>query len=73
MSRPRRDLTVRVVSLGSREADEATVEGTAAERLALVTRLSETSWRLTGRPWPAYSRATMPVVVTTLRADVERG
>ena len=66
MSQPRRDLTVRVLSLGSREAAEGTVEGTAEERLELVARLSEMSWRLTGRPWPSYTRSTMPVAITTL-------
>lgn len=65
----RQNLTVRVVPLESREAGDATVEGTAAERLALVARLSEASWALTGRPRPAYTRATMPVVVTTLQAQ----
>lgn len=67
MSEPRRDPTVRVLSLGSPEAAEATVEGTAEERLELVARLSEMSWRLTGRPWPSYTRSTVPVEVTTLR------
>lgn len=72
MTKPRRDMTVRVVPLHSREAGEATVGGTIAERLALVARLSETSWALTGRPLPAYTRATIPVVVTTLEAHTGR-
>lgn len=37
MSKPRRDLTVRSLSLESREAGEVTVEGTAVDRL--VARL----------------------------------
>lgn len=60
-------MTARVVSLHSAEASDATVGGTPEERLALVARLSETSWTLTGRPRPEYTRSTMPVVVTTLK------
>lgn len=69
MPKRRRDLTARVVPLQSREAADATVPGTAAERLALVAQLSEMSWALTGRPLPTYTRATMPVVVATLEAQ----
>ena len=65
-------MTVRVVSLHGREASDATVGGTVEDRLALVARLSETSWQLTGRPLPHYTRATMPVVVSTLQAHTGR-
>ena len=68
MSNPRRVMTIRVAPLHGREAGDARVGGTVAERLALVARFSETSWTLTGRPLPAYTRATMPVVLTTLTA-----
>jgi hypothetical protein len=57
-------MTVRVVPLRSPEAGEARVGGTAAERLELVARLSESSWALTRRPLPSYSRATMPIVIS---------
>ena len=60
------------MSLQDREAGGATVGGTVAERLAPVAQLSETSWMLTGWPLPEYSRATMPVVVTTLKAQAGR-
>ena len=50
-------MTVRVVSLRSREASEARVGGTAAERAALVAELSERLWAVTGRPLPTYTRA----------------
>jgi hypothetical protein len=46
-------MTARVVSLHSRDAGEAHVEGTAAERLALVAELSRHAWILSGRPLPA--------------------
>ncbi len=72
MPRDRRDMTVRVVSLHSREASDARVEGTAAERIALVAELSKRLWAATGRPLPTYTRATMPIVLTTLHARSDR-
>jgi hypothetical protein len=42
------------------------MEGSVAERVAAVAALSAEGWRLAGRPLPAYSRSTMPVVITTL-------
>lgn len=33
---------------------------TPVERLAGVWALTCDVWQLTGRPWPAYTRATMP-------------
>ena len=65
-------MTARVVPLRAPEASEATVDGTAQERLALVIALSEASWALTGRPLPAYTRATMLLVVTSLKAQTGR-
>ena len=59
-------MTVRVVPLRSSAAAESRVGGTIVERLALVFALSESSWSLTRRPLPGYTRATMPVVVTSL-------
>ncbi|HXV85874.1 MAG TPA: hypothetical protein VD793_04200, partial [Gemmatimonadales bacterium] len=72
MSSPRRNMTARVVPLRSREASNAAVDGTVSERLGLVAALSKASWKLTARPLPVYTRATMPVVVTNLRAQAER-
>lgn len=72
MLRDRRDMTVRVVPLHSREASEALVGGTAADRLALVARLSERLWALTHQPLPAYTRSTMPILITSLRTRSER-
>lgn len=59
-------MTVRVVPLASAEAGEARVGGTAIERLALLKELSRRMWQLGGQPIPSYTRATMPVRVTTL-------
>lgn len=59
-------MTARVVPLRSDDASDARVAGTAAERLALLAELSRRMWSLTQRPAPSYTRATMPVKVTTL-------
>jgi len=64
MGKHRRDITARVVPLRSREAGEPPCPSTAAERIALVTRLAREMWALSGKPRPRYTRATMPVVVT---------
>jgi hypothetical protein len=65
MPSSRNAMTVRIVPLGSREAGDARVGGTPAERLRLVARLSEALWVRTGRPLPNYTRATMPVALGT--------
>lgn len=59
-------MTVRIVPLRGDEAGDARVGGTVDERLALVTELSRRAWELTGRPLPSYTRASMPVRITTL-------
>ena len=65
-------MTVRLVPLQSLEAGEARVGGSAGERVALVARLSEMLWLRTGYPFPEYTRATMPIVVTSLRDQSDR-
>jgi hypothetical protein len=64
----RRRMTARVVPLGSAEAGDARMGGSISE-LAAVTALTLEAWRLSGRPFPVYTRATMPIVVTTLADD----
>ncbi len=59
-------MTVRIVSLHSRDAGDARVGGTASDRLALVAKLSARAWALTGRELPKYTRSTMPVRVRKL-------
>lgn len=60
-------MTAGVVPLTSAEADDARMGGTIDERVAAVALLTAEAWRLSGRPLPTYTRATMPVVVTTLK------
>ena len=59
-------MPVRIVPLRSAEAADSYVEGTIDERLALVAILSRRAWAATGRPYPSYTRATIPVVITRL-------
>jgi hypothetical protein len=61
-------MTARVVSLRSKEASDARVEGTPTKRLALVAELSASLWTQTGREFPQYSRSTMPVKLLTRTA-----
>ena len=65
MLKDRSQMTVRIVPLNSREASEARMSGTVTERLAVVAELTELGWALSKLPLPTYTRATMPVVVTT--------
>jgi hypothetical protein len=62
----RRHMTVRIVPLHSEAAGDGRVGGTAEERLALLAELSHRAWLLTGRPFPEYTRATMPVRIIKL-------
>jgi len=65
----RRPISARVVALGSAEAGDARMGGTVDERVAAVTVLTLEAWRLSGRPWPSYTRETMPVVIRRLKSD----
>ena len=67
MANPRSKMTARVVPLTSPEAGDGRMGGTIEERVAAVAELTLEAWRLSGRPLPSYSRATMPVVVSTLK------
>jgi hypothetical protein len=60
-------MTARVVPLASAQAGDARMGGTPDERLAAVAQLTAEAWRLAGRPLPTYTRATMPVVVASLK------
>ena len=66
MKRERANMTVTVVPLQSDEAGDGRVDGTAAQRLAIVADLSRRMWALTRRPVPAYTRETIPLRLTTL-------
>lgn len=63
---PRTDLTWRVVRQDSAEARDAHLGTTGAERLTMVAQLSRLAWIASGRPFPHYDRATMPVRISTL-------
>jgi hypothetical protein len=60
-------MAARVVPLRSIEAGDPRMGGTVDERVAAVTMLTLETWRLAGRQLPTYSRATMPVVIATLK------
>lgn len=59
-------MTARIVPLRSDEASDNRVAGTAEERLAVLADLSQRMWAQTGRPIPQYTRAAMPVRLSTL-------
>jgi hypothetical protein len=73
MTGMRRDMTARVVPLGSREAGEPPCPPTVAERLALLTVLSRAAWALARLPLPSYTRATMPVHAAARKAPSAHG
>ncbi len=57
-----------MVPLTSPEAGDSRMGGTVAERVAAVAVLTQQAWTLARKPLPTYTRATIPVVVTTLSA-----
>jgi hypothetical protein len=60
-------MTVRIVPLSSPEAGDSRMGGTLEQRLAAVAELTAEAWRLAGRPFPTYTRATMPIARGTLQ------
>ncbi len=60
-------MTARVVPLTSAAAGNSRMGGTIDERVAAVAELTMEAWRASGRPFPVYTRATMPVSIGTLR------
>lgn len=52
---------VRLYRLGEEPRADLSAVTTAEERLAMVAQLTMRMWELTGRPWPNYTRATIPV------------
>lgn len=57
---PRRAMTYRVVPLDSEEASQAPLAA-VRDRVAMVDVLSRLAWTASGRPFPTYTRATMPI------------
>ena len=66
MPQQRREMSARVVPLDSDEAGDSRMGGTVDERVAAVAALTAEAWRLAGRPFPRYVRATMPALKATL-------
>ena len=56
-----------------REAATDRARPTPADRLALLAEVSAHAWIRTGGTMPLYTRATMPVVVSTLDGTRARG
>jgi hypothetical protein len=65
-------MTVRVVPLTSAEAGDSRMEGTIDERVSAVAELTLEAWRVSGRSLPNYTRATMPIVVSTLKDQADQ-
>jgi len=57
---------VRRYRLGEEPGNDLSEVTTAEERIAMVRTLSERMWELTGEPLPRYTRATIPVRLTSL-------
>jgi hypothetical protein len=52
---------VRVVALGAERGDDLSATTTAEERLAMMWRLAQEGWSLSGAPLPPYARGETPV------------
>jgi hypothetical protein len=64
-------MTARVVTLANQESGHARMGGSVADRLAVMRELTDLGWALAKLPRPAYTRATMPVAVSTLAAHLD--
>ena len=62
----RRDMTYRVVPLGSAEASDAVLGTTGAQRLGMFFELSLMAWAAGGRVLPVYTRAEIPIRLSRL-------
>lgn len=60
---PRRVVTARVFRLGEEPGDDLSASTSVEQRLAMVAALSRRMWELSGRPFPRYERAAIPVRV----------
>ncbi len=64
----RAEMTYRVVRLDSSEASTAPEPRSQDEGSRMMAELSLAAWQASGRPLPSYTRATMPIRLTTLEA-----
>lgn len=60
-------MTWRIVALGSAEARDPRLGTTARERLDMLAELSRLAWSAAGRPFPRYTRSTMPIRLRALQ------
>lgn len=56
----RRHWPIRKYQLGEEPGEDLSATTTAAERMAMVWRLSLDAWAMTGRPLPSYRREDTP-------------
>lgn len=56
----------RIRALEEPPRDDLSDVTSAEERIAMVAVLSRRMWELTGRPWPGYTRSSMPVELRRL-------
>jgi hypothetical protein len=53
---PRKEMTVRIVPLGSHEGQSAPIEGSVPERVAVVGELTKAGWAIAQMPMPDPNR-----------------
>jgi hypothetical protein len=54
---------------GQSPAEGDPVRLTPEDSLSLIHELTRTAWSLSGKPFPRYTRATMPVRIVPNKAD----
>ena len=64
-------LKARIFPLGQEPADDLSSSTTAAERLAMVSALSEEAWTLAGFTTPTYRRHDTPIRIVPLEKRTE--
>lgn len=58
---------VHVYKLGEEPNEDLSAFTTAEERLAMMWPLALEAWKLSGKPFPSYTREAMPVSLRNLR------
>ncbi|HXC25206.1 MAG TPA: hypothetical protein VNU46_04765 [Gemmatimonadaceae bacterium] len=66
MPRARTAMAIRIVPLGTASQDDLSASTTAAERLAMVLKLTHQGWALAQRTIPTYTRAEAPMSLVPL-------
>ena len=68
IANPRADWPVRRFKLGEEPAPDLAHSTTPEERVAMMWRLAQDAWAMTGRPLPTYTRAETPMRRLSLRS-----